>query len=302
VAQLENDAGDTTRLWGFHSIGRAPASALRLNEAGVSWRHASLSWTGCSWELQDLGSRNGTFFNNRRIDPGVRVALRLGVQLRFGDYPDAWTVVDIGAPEPAATCLEDCTSVIPADGLIVLPDPATAEVSLFRGSDGEWIAETVHRVWQPARDEIIVAGGRRFRFEPGSAVRASSLAAQVLPTPRCIALELVRSARNQEVAVNIVHDGQRLALKPRAHSNLLWTLARKRIEDSQLPAASRGFIDQAQLLRTLDTSLAQLCLDIYRARRQFAEVGVVDAAQLIERRACSHELRIGVSQLSVLAR
>lgn len=310
MAVLENDAGDTTRLWALHTIGRAPASALRLDEAGVSWRHACLCWTGCSWELQDLGSRNGTFLNNQRLEAGVPVELRIGSQLRFGDYQDAFTMVDISAPEPAALCLDDCTRVSLVDGLIVLPDPVSAEVSLFRRADGSWIAEAAEHVWEPSRDEVIVAGGRRFRFEPGLPVHAHGgrrHAAEVLPTTSSIALEFVanQASAAQDVGVRIVHEGQRLALKPRAHSSLLLTLALRRLADqcsSWLPAANQGWVDQNQLLGMLDTSLPQLHLDIYRARRQFADVGVVDAPQLIERRARSCELRIGVAQLNVLAR
>ena len=49
----------------------------------------------------------------------------------------------------------------------------------------------------------------------------------------------------------------------------------------------------------LATTPAQLALDIYRARRQFDGAGVLDSAQVIERRAQSRELRIGVERLSV---
>jgi hypothetical protein len=49
----------------------------------------------------------------------------------------------------------------------------------------------------------------------------------------------------------------------------------------------------------LATSLSQLTLDIYRARRQFSDAGVVDSAQIVERRTTSRELRIGVERLSV---
>jgi hypothetical protein len=217
-------------------------------------------------------------------------------------------VVDISAPEPAAICLDDCTRVTLVDGLIVLPDPAVAEVSLFRGAAGNWIAEAAERVWEPSRDEIIVAGGRRYRFEPGSPVRAGARSSETLPTTNSIALEFVANQACEaahDVGVRIVHEGQRLALKPRAHSSLLLTLALRRLADqcsSWLPAANQGWVDQGQLLGMLETSMEQLHLDIYRARRQFADVGVVDAPQLIERRARSRELRIGVAQLNVLAR
>jgi hypothetical protein len=83
---------------------------------------------------------------------------------------------------------------------------------------------------------------------------------------------------------------------------LLLTLARLRVQDHAIPeqpVTSHGWVEQSRLLKMLATSLAQLTLDIYRARRQFSDAGVVDSAQLVERRTSSRELRIGVEQLSV---
>jgi hypothetical protein len=56
---------------------------------------------------------------------------------------------------------------------------------------------------------------------------------------------------------------------------------------------------QERLVKMLATSPTQLAVDIYRARKQFSEAGVADAAQVIERRGTSHELRIGVPKLAV---
>jgi hypothetical protein len=99
-----------------------------------------------------------------------------------------------------------------------------------------------------------------------------------------------------------VHHGKRTSLRPRAHTYLLLTLARLRLEDqsrAELPASSHGWIEQARLLKMLATTPAQLALDIYRARRQFSDAGVVDSAQLVERRASSRELRLGVDTVAV---
>jgi len=40
-------------------------------------------------------------------------------------------------------------------------------------------------------------------------------------------------------------------------------------------------------------------VDIFRARKQFSEAGVIDAAQIVERRPTTHELRIGVPRLTI---
>jgi hypothetical protein len=302
VGALENDQGERSTLWADHLVGRAPDAALRLDHTSVSWRHASLRWTGRGWELQDLGSLNGTFLNGNRVDPGARALLRVGARLRFGDGDCAWLVVDLDPPEAAATALDDGTRITPLDGLIVLPNPDEPELSLYRQADGAWIAEGPDRVWAPERDEIVVAGNRRFRFEPGAAVHATSTSLSNRVTPATLALEFLVSRNEEQVDLSIVHGGQRSALKPRAHTYLLLTLARLRVQDQatpELPATSHGWVEQSRLLRMLATNLSQLTLDIYRARRQFSDAGVVDSAQLVERRTSSRELRIGVEQLSV---
>ena len=260
-----------------------------------------MRWTGRGWELQDLGSRNGTFLNGSRIEPGARTLLRIGATLRFGDGQQDWLVVDLDPPEAVATALDDGSRYCPEDGLIVLPSPEAPELSLFRRADGSWVAEGPDRVWEPSRDEIVVAGGRRFRFEAGAAVHATSTSLRSQLSPATLSLEFAVSRNEEQVEVCILHQGQRTPLKPRAHSYLLLTLARARMTDqaAELPASSQGWIEQTRLLRMLATNLSQLTLDIYRARRQFSDAGVVDSAQVVERRTSSRELRIGVEQLSV---
>lgn len=38
-----------------------------LDDARVSWRHATISWSGRSWVIEDHGSTNGTFVQGQRI-------------------------------------------------------------------------------------------------------------------------------------------------------------------------------------------------------------------------------------------
>ncbi|MBB0232260.1 FHA domain-containing protein, partial [Streptomyces calidiresistens] len=65
------------------SIGRAPGSVLRLNDASVSRFHAQLhAVPGGGWSLRDLGSANGTWVNGRRVTGAVPVAP--GDRVRFG--------------------------------------------------------------------------------------------------------------------------------------------------------------------------------------------------------------------------
>jgi pSer/pThr/pTyr-binding forkhead associated (FHA) protein len=63
------------------SVGRSPENGLRLVEGSPSRRHALLSISAGSAWVQDLGSVNGTYVNDRRIDGKVK--LNSNDRLRF---------------------------------------------------------------------------------------------------------------------------------------------------------------------------------------------------------------------------
>lgn len=56
------------------TIGRAGTDIV-LEDSFLSGRHASFSFTNRSWTVNDLGSTNGTFVNNVRIDRPTRLGL-----------------------------------------------------------------------------------------------------------------------------------------------------------------------------------------------------------------------------------
>ncbi|MZE79308.1 FHA domain-containing protein, partial [Streptomyces sp. SID5475] len=63
-----------------YSLGRDPKGDMVLEDARVSWRHATVRWDGHSWVVEDLGSTNGTYAGGRRVQqerigPGAAVHL-----------------------------------------------------------------------------------------------------------------------------------------------------------------------------------------------------------------------------------
>ncbi|MFF9500219.1 FHA domain-containing protein [Streptomyces sp. NPDC014656] len=63
-----------------YTLGRDPQGDLAIDDARVSWRHATISWNGRSWAIEDHGSTNGTFVAGQRIQqleigPGTAVHL-----------------------------------------------------------------------------------------------------------------------------------------------------------------------------------------------------------------------------------
>ncbi|KUN19564.1 ABC transporter ATP-binding protein [Streptomyces antibioticus] len=64
-----------------YTLGRDPQGDIVLDDARVSWRHATISWSGRSWVIEDHGSTNGTFVQGQRIhqlEIGPGTAVHLG--------------------------------------------------------------------------------------------------------------------------------------------------------------------------------------------------------------------------------
>ncbi|HVV85940.1 MAG TPA: sigma 54-interacting transcriptional regulator [Kofleriaceae bacterium] len=71
VVALRDDASGVDRLIPSDrstTIGKDPSSELVLDDPCVSRRHCVLEWRGPALYARDLGSRNGTFVDDRRIE------------------------------------------------------------------------------------------------------------------------------------------------------------------------------------------------------------------------------------------
>ena len=80
------------------TIGRHPSNDLQLEAPEISSRHAVLEWIEGEWRLRDLGSRNGTSLNGRRISGSNGV--HEGDVLRFAGG-GAWRVRRLASRPPA---------------------------------------------------------------------------------------------------------------------------------------------------------------------------------------------------------
>lgn len=63
-------------------VGRTPESHLFINEASVSRQHAAISSSAAGFEIEDLGSSNGTFINDVKVT--TRTLLKDGDMIRLG--------------------------------------------------------------------------------------------------------------------------------------------------------------------------------------------------------------------------
>ncbi|MEV6327940.1 FHA domain-containing protein [Streptomyces sp. NPDC051909] len=68
-----------------YTLGRDPQGDLVIDDARVSWRHATISWGGRSWVIEDHGSTNGTFVQGQRIH---QVEIGPGSAVHLGNATD----------------------------------------------------------------------------------------------------------------------------------------------------------------------------------------------------------------------
>ncbi|MCC3654892.1 FHA domain-containing protein [Streptomyces sp. S07_1.15] len=80
-----------------YSLGRDPKGDLVLEDARVSWRHATVRWDGHSWVIEDLGSTNGTYAGGRRVQ---QERIGPGAAVHLGNATDG-PVLTVSAAAPA---------------------------------------------------------------------------------------------------------------------------------------------------------------------------------------------------------
>ncbi len=82
---------------GTHRLtaGRHPESDLFLDDVTVSRRHAEIVHTEAGYEVIDVGSLNGTYVNQQRVDDAP---LRQGDELQVGKFRLVFFELGAGAP------------------------------------------------------------------------------------------------------------------------------------------------------------------------------------------------------------
>ncbi len=67
------------------TIGRDPASNIVLHDQSASWQHASFKKDDTHWFVKDLGSSNGTWLNDERLEPDRLYSMQVADRVRLGD-------------------------------------------------------------------------------------------------------------------------------------------------------------------------------------------------------------------------
>lgn len=116
-------------------------------------------------------------------------------------------------------------------------------------------------------------------------------------------LRFTVSSDEENVDVELVQ-GERCALmQASVHWYIAALLARARHQDETealLPPRERGWMYRDELCAQLRTTPSKLNVDLHRLRAFLGRAGVEDAAELIERRSATGQLRLGTANIELL--
>ncbi|MCZ1015014.1 FHA domain-containing protein [Streptomyces noursei] len=112
-----------------YSVGRDPQGDMVLDDARVSWRHATIRWSGRSWLIEDHGSTNGTYVQGQRIQ---QLEIGPGSAVHLGNATDgprlslsaAAAPADAFSAQPAAAAPQQGWQAPPAQQQPVQQPPA----------------------------------------------------------------------------------------------------------------------------------------------------------------------------------
>jgi hypothetical protein len=300
-ALLHRGTGERVALRGRSLLGRSAACDVRVDDPRISGEHASLCWTSAGWEIRDLASKNGTFVDGRRLASRERALLATGSAVDLGvpnASPGGFVLVDATPPPATATQLDTGVVRRAAAGLLLLPDEEQPRVSLMEADAGRWKLEALGETRWVSEGEIVLVDGERWRLDlpvSGATVDANLMGRTI----ETISLRFGVSRDEEHVEISVVGAAEEMPLPPRSCQYLLLTLARARLSAADVPPADRGWLERDALCRMLKMDEYRLNVDVCRARKQFASLGIHGAGDIVQRRMRTGRLRLGVERVSI---
>lgn len=295
-------SGRRHRLGPTTLVGRQPSCDLTLPAAAaeISRFHALVYWaTGPDaggWSVRDLHSRNGTFVDGMRIEPGRDTPIGVGSRVAFGARDDTWSLVATGSP-PIVLVGEHPDHEIRLIGrAMLLPHDDTPQAMVYHRPDRGWVLETDAGLTALDAHPTFTVAGVRWRAQ----VPRASDATEGLPG--AISIELRISADEEYVELVARRAGRVEPVTAGAGSALyfLLTLARRRLADAGrgVPVGEQGWIHVAEAAELFGCTEQALNQWVFRLRARLAAADL-DEIDIIERRARTGLLRIGHADVSI---
>ena len=295
--------GERFLLGDLNLIGRDGACDLQLADTRVSQHHARLVWIEGQWLFEDLKSRNGSSVNGKPVAPGTHQAMAVDDVLVLGAPDETWRVHDLSAPGLFARSVHG-TTVTGVENLS-LPTTDQPLATIYAQSTGRWVVEGPDAVRPVSHRELIVVQSMAWRIFLPDVQRETRESGDRPLGIREIGLHFSVSSDEEDVEITLRSGMREEQLRQRSHSYLLLTLARERLADQardDVAEVEEGWVYRDDLCKMLRVSKSVMFLQIHRARKQLEAAGVAGAFDLVERRAGSGQLRLGVAQLDVQRR
>lgn len=309
----DRDFGDGIWLFRDHTFGRDARCSTVLVSSAVSRFHARLGWTGEHWTLRDLGSRNGTYHNGRRLAEGRSVVLHPNDRVAFGDFNEEYVLKQIDPPQ-SVLLVRDAdgrcdhvalTSVLP------LPSPERPLCTLFLGAGREISLEretgelehlghgSTFEV-EDTRYQVVLAD------QPGDYPQTGSSDLDRSQVNICLEIGVAPDEESAEVLLREGNERRRYA--PKTHFYLLAHLARIRQAHGDIqPDGTRdhnehGWVDCEALCKDLRINREHLAQQVFRIRQELKADAPALAEAILDRRLRGR-MRIGLppQQVSVRA-
>lgn len=257
--------------------------------------HALVEWRppGC-WELRDLGSQNGTFLDGERLVTGRWYTLAVGMQVGFGMSEGDWEVTSIERPQIEAVCISSGERRTTTEDILTLCEESSEWADVFEERPGTWVVERPGRQFAVRDGDEITAAGRVWRLVLPVASRQTDAFWGNPGEQEFVRFEFVVSQDLEHVELAICHGSARHTSE-RAHVRFLVELARALVENLEqgLSMEERGWVYSDDLCtRAGYEQETRLNVEVFRARRDFADFGIPNAANIIQRRRSTKQLRI----------
>ena len=271
-------------------VGRSRSADLRIEQEVVSAHHATIQWSGTGWTVRDLGSRNGTFVNERRLKHSALQPLGMGDRVGFGGSEQLWRLVDDGPPLPLARGPERRVAM-GQPGLLAIPGPEAPAVTVMAARSGTWRIEGSNETREVADQQTVVVGGEPWllRLPDGPLV----------PTAGVRSLQLARAQLSIDgeggphpTRLRIIHEPHDFSVDLGSTAPLFRLLARAAAEGTWVP--------RDRLVQGLGVNTRHLNVLVFRLRQQLNDAGFEDGVQVIERRR--GYLRLGTRSVTVAER
>lgn len=293
--------GRSLVLLPVQTLGRMARLRLRDPDPHVSANHAELRWNGACWQVEDLGSRNGTWVDGKRLAAREAHELRKGTVLAFGRPDNAWLVID---DSPPLACAErvDGTVVEARDGILALPDEQAPVLSVYYGPDGHWTMDDAQGTHTIKSGSQVHDGEQAWVLHLPEAKVQTITRLDASPTPSSVDLHLHLGREDEIRQIHMVHEGRRLPVEHRTSSQLLVYLARARCAPTKgapRSPAEIGWVRQIDLELHFGIGNNSVNVAVHRLRHMFQSAGLTESAGVVERRQRPPELRLGFRKVVI---